>query len=551
MNPSAESWYWWYKGRLSAWQLAGLGIASGLLASASWHPYNATLLIFLAFVPLLLAGEAIAVQGGKRGNRFWRVSYLAMFVFNLITTWWVKNATVEGATAAIVLNAALMTIPLAIYYRARLRWGVVAGLCVWAPAWLLFEKLHLGWDLTWPWLTLGNTFAARATWVQWYSITGHLGGSAWVLWVNAILFLGFCHSQREHLVKAVCWATAAVLLMVTISLCMLPFAVDYRMSRTEVVVVQPNIDPYTQKFEGTPDFIPFSRQIERMERLSDSLITPRTRWVLWPETALDVNLNEADLETDGLIRAMQLWVDSRPGLNLIVGSTTYVIYPPDQAPAGARYSDRIGAYDIFNSALHIQAGGRKVEVYHKSKLVPGVEGMPYPAVVGPLTNLVIDLGGTAGGLGRQPERVVFATADGRQKLGPAICYESVFGDFMADFPRAGGQAIAIITNDAWWGRTPGHEQHLLMARLRAIEERRWLARSANTGISAFIDPAGTLGDTLSYGRMGALRSTIGLSDAKTGYLIWGDLGLIGFILVLCLWQGLSGYRRREGFYSRN
>ena len=552
MNPSAESWYWWYKGPLSGWKMAGLAVLSGLLASAAWHPVNATVFIFIAFVPLLVAGESIALAGGRaRGNRFWRVAYLGLLTFNICTTWWVCNATVEGGVAAIVLNAALMTIPTSLYFRARLRWGVVAGLCVLVPAWLVFEWIHLNWDLTWPWLTLGNTFAARATWVQWYSVTGHLGGTAWVWWANALVFLGFCHAERKQLAKAVCWATAVVLLMLTVSLCMLPYAVTSGLPQTEVVAIQPNIDPYTQKFEGTAAFIPFEQQIARMMRLSDSLITPKTRWVLWPETALDANLNEMGIEQDALVRKIQYWVDGHPGLNLIVGSTTYLIYPQNEAPAGARFQQGVGSYDVFNSALHIQALGKTVGIYHKSKLVPGVEGLPYPQFVGPLTQFVINLGGTAGGLGKQPEREVFSTKEGSQKLAPAICYESIYGDFMADFARQGGEAIAIITNDAWWGNTPGHEQHLLMGRLRAIEQRRYIVRSANTGISGRIDPAGTVTQTLAYASQGALRATIGLTDERTGYMLWGDWGLIWLVTVFCLWQGIVGFRRRQQFHSRN
>jgi apolipoprotein N-acyltransferase len=369
--------------------------------------------------------------------------------------------------------------------------------------------------------------------------------------VNVILFLGFCHSQQKHLAKAIAWATAVVLLMLTISLCMLPYGLDVALPKTEVVVVQPNIDPYTQKFEGTTNFIPFPQQVQRMMRLSDSLITPKTRWVLWPETSLDVNLDEDGLKGDALIQMLQRWVDERKGLNLIVGITTYIIYNTGQEPSGARFKQGIGYYDVFNTALHIQAGGQTIGVYHKSKLVPGVEALPYPALLGPLTALTIDLGGTSGGLARQPNREVFRSQDSSQAIGPAICYESVFGDFMADFSREGGQAIGIITNDAWWGRTPGHEQHLLMARLRAIEQRRWVARSANTGISGFIDPIGQLRDTLSYERQGARRATISLSKGNTMYMLGGDLSVLAVVIVFCLWQGVASNKRRANFNTRS
>jgi len=484
------------------------------------------------------------------GNRFWRLSYAGLFVFNLITTWWIKNSTTEGAVAAIVLNTALMTIPMALYYRARVRWGVVAGLCVWAVAWLLFEKGHLMWDLTWPWLTLGNTFATRTGWVQWYSITGHLGGSAWVLWVNALVFLGFCHKDRKQLAKATAWATAAVLLMLTVSQSMLPWAMPNLIGRVEAVVVQPNIDPYTQKFVGTPQFIPFASQIERMVRLSDSLITPKTTWVLWPETAIDATLNEDILPQDALMQTLQRWVDTHPNLNLVVGATTYKIYEDGQQTGSARFRQGVGYYDIFNTALHLHAGSKAIDLYHKSKLVPGVEGLPYPAFFGPLAALAIDLGGTSGSLGKQPTRTIFSNKDSTERVGVGICYESIFGDFMGDFSRNGAQAIGIITNDAWWGATPGHEQHLLIGRLRAIEQRRYMMRAANTGISGFVDPRGTLIDTLSYAHMGSRRGLVGLTNVVTGYMLWGDAGLLLLVAAFCTWQGRLGYKKRAILNTR-
>src|SRR5574343_444659 len=72
------------------------------------------------------------------------------------------------------------------------------------------------------------------------------------------------------------------------------------------------------------------------------------------------------------------------------------------------------------------------------------------------------------------------------KLAPAVCYESVYGDFMAKYIRSGAEVICIITNDGWWGNTPGHRQHLAYAKLRAIETRKQIIRSANTGISCFV-----------------------------------------------------------------
>ena len=152
------------------------------------------------------------------------------------------------------------------------------------------------------------------------------------------------------------------------------------------------------------------------------------------------------------------------------------------------------------------------QLYHKSKLVVGVENFPYKNILQPiLGDAMIDLGGTVATKTTQNDRAVFETSQG-SKVAPIICYESVYGDYVSDYVKNGAQFLAIITNDAWWGNTQGHQQHLSIARLRAIESRRWVARSANTGISAVIAPNGTIMERLEYEKQGVLKARVGLSD---------------------------------------
>jgi apolipoprotein N-acyltransferase len=91
------------------------------------------------------------------------------------------------------------------------------------------------------------------------------------------------------------------------------------------------------------------------------------------------------------------------------------------------------------------------------------------------------------------------------KIAPAICYESIYGDFMSRYVKQGANLICVITNDGWWKNTPGHKQHMNYARLRAIETRIWVARSANTGISCFIDPNGNVIDPQAYNTQAAIK----------------------------------------------
>ena len=173
-----------------------------------------------------------------------------------------------------------------------------------------------------------------------------------------------------------------------------------------------------------------------------------------------------------------------------------------------------------------------IQTYHKNKLVVGVEMTPYPAFFRPIDD---KLGGVMG-------RCI---GDGKAKcldykgigVGCAICYESVYGEFCADYVRDGAKLLTVITNDAWWGDTPGYRQHLSYASLRAIETRRWIARCGNTGISAIIDPTGRIVRQTSWWEPATLQGKVGLSDEETFFVRHGDFAgricVMMFLLMLC------------------
>jgi apolipoprotein N-acyltransferase len=169
--------------------------------------------------------------------------------------------------------------------------------------------------------------------------------------------------------------------------------------------------------------------------------------------------------------------------------------------------------------LHFEKD-KPIQLFHKSKLVPGVEKMPYPQLFGFLQDLAIDMGGTSGSLGVQDEPSVFSSSIG--KVAPVICYESVYGEYVAEYILKGAQWIAIITNDGWWGNTPGYRQHVQYARLRAVEVRRSIARSANTGVSCFINQCGDISQATPYWQDAVINQSINKNNEITFYAKHGD-----------------------------
>ncbi len=529
--------------------LGALALLGAGLLWAAWPVRGFAGLLFIGWLPLLLIeartaaplmpgplpvpGSALTTsRSAHRYPAFARWAYLFLVLWNALTTWWVSLATLWGGIAAVVLNAGLMLLPLLAFRRTKRALGPAWGYASLVVYWVAFEQIHLSWDLTWPWLTLGNGFASTPTWVQWYEYTGQLGGSVWVLVVNVLLFRALTARSSE---PAGWWSQrpyAAPMLALLLPLLwsgLLLARFEEQGPAAEVIVVQPNVDPYTQKFPSNIAFIPYEQQVQRLIQLSDSLLTPQTRFVLWPETSLEQGVDEADLPADWRIQRVRSWLDGHPGLQLITGITTLKRYDrPDATPT---VRERNGVYyDVFNTALHLPGPTAPLAVYHKSKLVPGVERLPYPNIFGILKVFAIDLGGTVGSYGTQPERGVFAydsTSAAQPRIGPVICYESIYSDFVAGYVRRGASLIGIITNDGWWADTPGHRQHMAYAALRAIETRRDVARSANTGISAFIDQRGRITQTLGWWRRGALRATVHLNPEQTFYVRNGDF--IGYL----------------------
>lgn len=195
---------------------------------------------------------------------------------------------------------------------------------------------------------------------------------------------------------------------------------------------------------------------------------------------------------------------------------------PKKKSSTAQQHDPSGDYfDSFNTGMQINKKG--ITYYHKSKLVPGVERMPFPALLKPLEQFAIDLGGTMGSLGTQNERTVFFSHHHKAAIAPVICYESIYSDYVSDYVDNGANLIFILTNDGWWENTPGHRQHLAYAKLRAIETRREIARCANTGISCFITPYGEIEQATPYWEQAIISKNIIPNNTKTFFVLFGDL----------------------------
>ena len=500
------------------------------------------------FVPLLCL-EYIA---GKRGKKhIWWWHFLCFLLWNAVTTWWVANATVGGAIFAIAANALQMSLVFALFRwsRRRFKGGVLPYLLL-ASAWIAWEKYYLSVaEISWPWLVLGNSFANTTGLVQWYQVTGHLGGSLWI-WASNLAVFGLLVSlvdgkfkqwNSKARVAAIAGTAVAVFGPMIWSAC-IP-AKPAEGPEIKVAMIQPNLDPYEKHgalSRVEQDDI-FMAQLEKEDAFFSA---DEPCLVIGPETFTDRFILE-DYDYNITFNRFQEWLQEHPSCNILFGASAYNRIFSVRRPNILAYDmgetlvdgNRKHMWYLSHNTAIITDTTRRCEIFHKGKLVPGTELTPYPKVFVPIENLFGgSLMGKCADQGSPARALHFKSGDTEFGFGVPICYESVYGDYCAGYVRDGASLIVVITNDAWGGDTSGYRQHFSFSRLRAIETGRTVVRCANTGISAIIDPSGKILQKGPSWEQTIITGRAALSNRTTFFVRYGDivgrLGVFAFILLL-------------------
>jgi len=565
-----------------------LSLAFVVLMSLPWLVPHMGWTALIGLLPLLIM-ERLAAQEGRK--HFWWWHYGTFVLWNAVTTWWVGEATVGGAVFAILANALQMSLVFGTFRWVKRRLGGVLPYVFLAAAWLAWEKYYLTVaEISWPWLVLGNAFADTTGLVQWYSVLGHMGGSLWV-WLSNLSLFGLMvalsdgrmarWNEKARMVALV--APVLVLFGPMIwSTCLRAPASE---ASLKVVIGQPNYDPY-EKFQSLSREEQDQRFLALVEQADWS--SPEPVLVLAPETFTSrVYTNGVALHETS--QRFQAFLQRHPQATVLFGASTlepvrsYSSPDPCAFEIGREADGKTEWILMHNSAILTDTSAR-YQLFHKSKLVVGTELTPYPRFFIPLEKLIsggsylmakdvgqkeisclamtvpmeTDVSASAKNFAdatadtsvstntiaeASPVAKEFASAkkiadaaanssaSGQKMLiGTAVCYESVYGEYCTGYVRQGAQLLAVITNDAWWGNTPGYKQHLNYSRLRAIETRRWVARCANTGISAIIDPCGRILESTPWWEPALLEGTVGLSTRQTFFVRNGDI--VGRISVL-------------------
>ncbi|MBZ0182219.1 MAG: apolipoprotein N-acyltransferase [Melioribacteraceae bacterium] len=493
-----------------------LGLLSGILLGISFPPIPLWILTFAALVPYFLVLEE--KEGLAEINRF---TYFTMFFFNLITLYWVGSWTKDAdpflmisGTVLMFFNPLLFLIPSTFYYFARKSFGKTTALIGFPLFWVSYEFLYSITDFRFPWLILGNSQSKNLLFIQIADIIGASGLSLLIIFINILLYLivkEYLESKRLSSIKS-----AILVLLISLPLIYGNFRLNnYEItgSRLKVGVVQPNLNPWKKWEAGN-----LSEQLDLYLNLSKETIKDSAQIIIWPESALPVYLLSSNYPNE--VNTIHKFVDAN-NIILLTGMPHINFFKEDEAPKNAKRTNTGRyLYTSYNSVLMFKPNSRKIDYYGKIKLVPFGEKVPLVEHIPFLGDLLRwNVGISSWNVGN--DTVVFNTKleSIAQEIKPAgvICIESIYPDFVAQFVDKGANLLTVVTNDSWYGNSSGPYQHKEISVLRAVENRRFLVRSANGGISCIIDPLGNTTIETEMFTKEAFVGEVNLIEEKTFY----------------------------------
>ncbi|MCX6153510.1 MAG: apolipoprotein N-acyltransferase [Candidatus Kapabacteria bacterium] len=491
-------------------------------------------------------------------------------------------------------------VPFFLYFFVKRRFGSVTALWLLPFFWTFNEWTRTLSDLAYPWLAIGYTQAYNKLWIQFIDITGIWGASFLIVLFNIILMIILLksgkhspvipahaeihsgensvilahtgiHSDKNFVIPTHAGIPFLVntvnagnnniknpisiyfnrqtyhLIISLLLIIIIPLLYSYYPRSkyqapdgklVHFAVIQPNINPW-DKWERS-----INEQINLQMRLEDSLIQAiapfKPDFGLWSETSL--HYIGRSFNVDHNLSFIQQWVNSNK-VPLISGFADFKLtYNKDSLSLTAKPFDPSGAvwYDAFNSSILIpidSSAQAKYQIYHKMRLTPFSEQLPFKEVLSFARKwMEWGVGISSWAIGKEQFCLKAPVRGDTVSIGTIICIESIFPSFCAGFVRSGAQVLTVITNDAWYDNTPGPEQHYQIACMRAIENRRYIVRCGNSGISGVISP---LGETLSQATAQKKIAYLGSArtmDGQTFFVRFGDwlphFSLILTILVL-------------------
>ncbi|MBS1516522.1 MAG: apolipoprotein N-acyltransferase [Bacteroidetes bacterium] len=506
---------------------------SGIFYGLSFPPVNLHYLIFVSF-----AVQIFIVSRSQNLRSAFIRSYMIFFIASLTAVSWIslsgmrENADrflIAGGIFVLLVYPLFFVMPLIVFYkiknRFKFRYGYLFSLILFPFIWTGFEYVSTIGQMNFPWLFAGNTLTYNPSKIQYAEITGVFGVSFWVCLVSVILYMLYFSIFEKK--KSPFSAGNILLAAVLILIYFLPdlYNSEYSNGKNtspsgsiKIGIIQPDVNPWIKWGGKQNDLI--EDYVSQILRLHNE--HPDAGLIILPETALPYYFRERYFDDKYLMLKNVCDSIKTP---ILIGTPDLEYYPDTaDVPSDAKIMRSTGKkYDTFNSAVLFEPGKEKDEYqkHRKIKLVIGSERMPYQEVL-PFTKSLIEwgVGLSSWQIGRDTNNFSLGN---NVTFNTAICYESVYPEFFSRFVKKGADFCVIITNDGWWGSLFGTYQHNQFAVFRAIENRRWIARCANTGISDFISPYGEMFQQTKINEKAIIVRDIDLMNVETFYSQNGDL----------------------------
>jgi apolipoprotein N-acyltransferase len=503
-----------------------LALSTGVLFGCSFPPFPLGVLACVSLVPLLLLIERL---GSLRKQILY--SYISFFIASCIALYWIGGFThakdpylMLAGGLVLVWEPFFFSLIVLAYLAIRRNYGLTAGLVALPFVWVTFEWLHAYGEFSFPWLTLGNSQTYQLGKIQFAEYTGVYGISLWILIINVLFFLLLIRLLRDpenRSLKRNLYLGAAIVVVYLLPDLYSSTIDENRFTnpastKLNVAVVQPNLDPW-EKWGGARSAEARWGMVDRMLSMTRHLEKSGVQVAIWPETAILFDLPTYWHEYS----RFKAEIDSL-GISVVSGYASFQFYGEGDAPTSSSViRGSTIHYDSYNSIFFVQPRDQRFQRYAKMRLVPFAERIPYanavPFLIEPLRWSV---GISNWGIGK--DSTVFNDAIGHSQFLAMVCYESIFPEFVASFVKRGAQYLVFVTNDSWWGNTSGARQHNQFAILRSIENRRWVVRCANGGISSFIDPMGRMYDATQMYTETIISRAIEPRTEQTFYTRHGD-----------------------------
>lgn len=508
-NPASFAWY----------TRALLAVASGAALALSFPNFNLSMLAWVAVGLLVLASY------GARPSVALLYGFLHALVFYPLSLPWMdvvirQYGNVDAWQAAGVLGlvgiaggviCAVFTWGVALASRKSALLTLALAPDLWVA--LEFARSHLP-IFAFPWNLAGYAASGNLALVQLTTVTG-IWGLSYVVAAYGSLLAYAILTGRQRAWKTLIATTAALIFIAVGG----RYLVPTENPRFVAHLVQTNFEQY---YEYPPDWMQVhSGDLDQLEQISVDAARKTSGLVVWPESPAPFSLQDANFAA----RAKRIAQQS--GVDVLVGAEDWK-------------RDGAGKWQATNSAILLNPSGERIFSYDKIHLVPFGEYVPLRKYLTFAGKVIADLGdftpGTQYTVGRLPEG----------RFGTFICFEAVFPDGVRRFTAGGAELLINISNDGWFGRSAAPAQHLMMARVRAVENRRWLLRDTNNGYTVSVDPYGRIVAALPPDVRTQLDAPYDFRNDMTLYARFGDWWAWCCVLASVLIIGASLAPRRSG-----